>query len=81
MPTRAIPILPGYEVLSRIGRGAGAVISLARDTVQGRPVAVKHIVRRRPEDDRFIAQAENEYAVGYAQGRKTFGPQAGSFHP
>jgi serine/threonine-protein kinase len=63
MPTRAIPILPGYEVLSRIGRGAGAVISLARDTVQGRPVAVKHIVRRRPEDDRFIAQAENEYAV------------------
>lgn len=63
MPTRAIPILPGYEVISRLGRGAGAVISLARDTERGRPVVVKHVVRRRPEDDRFIAQAENEYAV------------------
>jgi serine/threonine-protein kinase len=66
MPTRTIPILPGYEVISRIGRGAGAVISLARDAERGRQVAVKHIIRRTPEDDRFIAQAENEWAV--AQG-------------
>ena len=63
MALRAIPLLPGYEVISRIGRGAGAVISLARDSLQGRHVAVKHIVRKGPEDDRFIAQAENEYAV------------------
>jgi serine/threonine-protein kinase len=63
MPLRAIPILPGYEVISRLGRGAGAVISLARDSVRGRNVAVKHIVRRGPEDDRFFAQAENEYEV------------------
>jgi eukaryotic-like serine/threonine-protein kinase len=63
MPSRAIPVLPGYELLNRIGRGAGAVISLARDEANGRQVAIKHIVRRGPEDDRFIAQAENEYAV------------------
>jgi serine/threonine-protein kinase len=63
MPTRAIPILRRYEVISRIGRGAGAVISLARDMDAGRHVAVKHIVRRSPTDDRFLAQAENEYAV------------------
>ena len=63
MPTRAIPILPGYEVISRIGRGAGAIISLARDGERGRLVAVKHILRRGPEDDRFIAQAETEWAV------------------
>lgn len=63
MPTRALPLLPGYEVLERIGRGAGAVISLARDGVQGRLVAIKHIVRTTPEDDRFIAQAETEYEV------------------
>jgi serine/threonine-protein kinase len=63
MPTRAIPILPGYDVISRIGRGAGAVISLARDIAHGRNVAVKHVLRRGPADDRFIAQAENEYAV------------------
>ncbi len=63
MPTRSIPILPGYEVQSRIGRGAGAVISLAWDTAGARRVAIKHIVRRGPDDDRYIAQAENEYAV------------------
>lgn len=65
MPIRAIPILPGYELLNRVGRGAGAVISLARDEAKGRQVAIKHIVRRGPEDDRFIAQAENEYAVAH----------------
>jgi serine/threonine protein kinase len=63
MSTRAIPNLSGYEVIGRIGRGAGAVISLARDSLHGRQVAVKHIVRRRPDDDRFIAQAENEFDV------------------
>jgi serine/threonine protein kinase len=64
MPTRSIPLLPGFEILERIGRGAGAVISLARDTTNGgRLVAIKHIVRQSPEDDRFIAQAENEYEV------------------
>jgi serine/threonine protein kinase len=60
---RAIPNLSGYEVIGRIGRGAGAVISLARDSANGRHVAVKHIVRRRPDDDRFINQAENEFDV------------------
>lgn len=64
MPTRALPLLPGYEIVERIGRGAGAVISLARDIQNARLVAIKHIVRQTPDDDRFIAQAENEYAVG-----------------
>lgn len=56
-------MLPGYEILERIGRGAGAVISLARDTTAGRLVAIKHIVRQTPDDDRFITQAESEYEV------------------
>jgi len=55
--------LPGYDVISRLGRGAGAVISLALERTTGRQVAIKHILRRGPEDDRFIAQAENEYEV------------------
>jgi serine/threonine protein kinase len=63
MPTRSIPILPGFEILGRIGSGAGAVISLARDLVRERQVALKHVVRRGPEHDKFIAQAENEFAV------------------
>ncbi len=66
MPTRALPILPGYEITSRLGRGAGAVILMGRDGVRGRDVTIKHIVRRTPEDERFIAQAENEYEVGRA---------------
>ncbi|MEW6251485.1 MAG: serine/threonine-protein kinase [Planctomycetota bacterium] len=65
MPTRSIPVLPGYEVVGRIGRGAGAVISLARDEARNRYVAIKHVIRRRPEDDRFIAQAETEYEVAH----------------
>lgn len=63
MLTRSIPILPGYEILGRVGRGAGAVLSLALDRAAGRQVVIKHVVRLRPEDDRFIAQAENEFAV------------------
>jgi serine/threonine-protein kinase len=63
MPTRAIPVLSGYELISRIGRGAGAIISLARAEARGGFVAIKHIVRNGPEDDKFIAQAENEYEV------------------
>ena len=55
--------MPGYELLGRIGRGAGAIISLARDEASGRQVALKHVVRRGPEDDRYIAQVENEYSV------------------
>lgn len=56
-------MLPGYEILERIGRGAGAVISLARDVHQGRLVAVKHVVRQTQDDERFLAQAENEWQV------------------
>ncbi len=63
MPIRGIPELPGYEFTERIGRGAGADILLAVQIATGRRVAVKHVVRRTPEDDRFIAQAENEFAV------------------
>ncbi|MBK9119633.1 MAG: serine/threonine protein kinase [Phycisphaerales bacterium] len=66
MPTRAVPILSGYEVVARLGRGAGAVISLARDLDRNRQVVVKHVVRRGNEDEKFIAQAENEYDVAAA---------------
>lgn len=52
-------------MISRIGRGAGAIISVALDRANGRQVAIKHVVRRGAEDDRFIAQAEAEYAVAH----------------
>jgi len=63
---RTFAELPGYEILSRIGRGAGAVIYEARERASRQMVAVKHVVRSGPRDDRFVEQAENEYAVAHA---------------
>jgi serine/threonine-protein kinase len=65
MPTRTISLLPEYEFINRIGRGAGATISLAMSSADKQQVAVKHIVRRGPGDDKFIAQAENEYEIAH----------------
>ena len=58
------PQLPGYELTSRIGRGAGATINLAYERPSHRQVAIKHILRRSADDERFIVQAETEYDVG-----------------
>lgn len=63
---RTFAQLPGYEVAKRIGRGAGAVIYEARERSSRRHVAIKHIVRHGPKDDRFIEQAETEYKVSHA---------------
>jgi len=65
MPTRSIPQLPGYEIVNRLGRGAGAAISLALERFTRRKVAIKHVVRHGPRDDRFIQQAENEFEVAH----------------
>ncbi len=62
---RTFAQLPGYEVVKRIGRGAGAVIYQARESSTRRTVAVKHVVRHSPKDDRFIEQAEIEYQVAH----------------
>ena len=55
--------LAGYRITRQIGTGAGSKIYSAVELKTGRTVAVKHIVRETAEDDRFIAQAENEYKV------------------
>ncbi len=60
----ALPQLAGYDLVERIGTGAGAIITLAREKLSRRPVAIKHVVCRQPEDIRFIKQAETEYEVG-----------------
>ncbi len=57
------PTLPDYDLAAKIGRGAGATISLAYERITRRPVAIKHVVRRTPDDDRFIIQAQTEYDV------------------
>lgn len=58
-----LPQLTDYELLSVIGRGAGATIHLAQERTSRRQFAIKHVLRRTADDDRFIAQAETEYRV------------------
>jgi len=60
---RSFVNLPGYDIVKRVGKGAGAVIYHARRRDNRRDVAIKHIVRHSSQDDRFIEQAENEAHV------------------
>jgi eukaryotic-like serine/threonine-protein kinase len=60
---RTLAQLPGYDNLTRIGRGAGATIYVGRPKNSRELFTIKHVVRHGPEDDRFLEQAENEYAV------------------
>ncbi|TWT46143.1 Serine/threonine-protein kinase PknL [Phycisphaerae bacterium RAS1] len=60
---RPLPLLEGYEFVQRVGRGAGAVISLAVHRATRRQVAIKHVIRRDADDEKFIRQAETEYDV------------------
>ncbi len=64
MRRRVIPELPGYELDHCIGRGAGATINLAFRKEDGQILAIKHVVRKDAEDDRFIEQAETEFEIG-----------------
>ena len=61
--TRAFAQLPGFEIIHRIGKGAGAVIYSAQQLTTRRKVAIKHVVRHGSQDDRLIEQAENEFEV------------------
>lgn len=62
---RTFAQLPGYEIISRIGRGAGAIIYEARERASRKRVAIKHVVRKDAADERFIEQAEIEYKVAH----------------
>jgi eukaryotic-like serine/threonine-protein kinase len=62
---RTFAQLPGYEIVSRIGKGAGAIIYEARHGATRRRYAVKHVQRHTAAEDRFIEQAETEYKVAH----------------
>lgn len=55
--------LPGYRITKQVGVGAGSKISACTDLRTGKTYAVKYVVRNSAEDDKFIEQAENEFAV------------------
>jgi len=53
----------GYRTTLQVGTGAGSRIYRAVELATGKTVAIKHVVRESPEDDRFLVQAENEYNI------------------
>lgn len=54
---------PGYRIVKQLGVGAGSKLFSAVEAKTGRTVAIKHMVRETPDDDRFFAQAENEHSI------------------
>jgi eukaryotic-like serine/threonine-protein kinase len=59
MPSR----LFGYDVIERIGEGAGAWIYAVNDRSTGQVYALKHVVPTNAKELRFLQQLENEYEV------------------
>ena len=57
------PDVSGFLTKQQIGTGAGSKIYEAIEEKTGRTVAIKHVVRNGPDDDRFLAQAETEYNI------------------
>lgn len=56
-------IVEGYRVMSELGRGAASVIYLVQDPKTSRVWALKHVTRESPKEQRFLDQAEAEYAI------------------
>jgi eukaryotic-like serine/threonine-protein kinase len=65
-----------YDIIERLGEGAGSEIYSVRDPGTGRSFALKHVLRKRDKDVRFIEQMETEYEVSrqftHPSLRKTF---------
>lgn len=55
--------LEGFRVIAELGRGAASVIYLVQDPKSKQVWAVKQVVKEDPKHQRFIEQAEQEYAV------------------
>ena len=53
----------GFEILERIGTGAGSAIYRARQLASGRIVALKHVVVDDPENEKYLRHVRNEYQV------------------
>jgi serine/threonine-protein kinase len=50
----------GYDVVSRLGEGAGSVLYVVCDSKSGQVYALKHVIRKSDKDLRFIEQLQNE---------------------
>jgi eukaryotic-like serine/threonine-protein kinase len=58
--------IAGYKVLGTLGHGAASTIYRVEDPADGKVYALKQVVRRGTQDQRFIDQLETEYATATA---------------
>ena len=58
-----LPEVADFEVISKLGYGARSTIYAVSEKKTGQLYALKRVVRRTPEDDRFLEQVEQEYAI------------------
>jgi len=56
--------VPGYQVVQFLGSGARSTIWEIRDEKTGGSYALKRVVKRHGNDEKFLRQAVNEYEVG-----------------
>ncbi len=59
----AIHRIDNFEVIDVLGHGASSTIYAVQDLSSGQVYAIKHVVRKAPEDQRFVDQALNEHEV------------------
>src|SRR5947207_6753892 len=52
-----------FEIIDRIGEGAGSQIYVVNHEQTQQLYALKHVVKQSEKDARFIEQLENEYQV------------------
>ena len=57
------PELADFEIISCIGYGARSTIYAVSEKRTGQVYALKRVVRKSADDDRFLEQAEQEYAI------------------
>lgn len=56
----------GYDIVGRLGEGAGSTVYEVSDRNTGRHYALKHVVVRDAKHLRFVEQLEREHEVGQA---------------
>ena len=54
----------GYEVVDRVGEGAGSLLYAVSHPLTKQVYVLKHVVPKTDRDQRFVEQLEAEYAVG-----------------
>jgi len=67
MDTTIAPSMPkslfGYDVVSRLGEGAGSTLYVVCDPQSGQLYALKHVIRKTDKDIRFIEQLQTEFEM------------------